>query len=144
MFTNKKERGILTIGFFISGVMQMGKRSHFQNEDLRRLIDNIPQLIQSSRDCIAAYTSTYRRFELWASNFQELQVYPKNDYPITLYIMFLIHEDKSVATMKQFTASCAWIHKFVHLKIRANRTLFTPSWQEYKVETTKLHYTRNQ
>ena len=85
----------------------------FKNPRLVQLSEDLPQLLQNvrSENTLTAYSQTYKRFELWADNFNDIPSYPTNEYAVALYIMHLIQENKTMSSVQQFIAATAWIHR---------------------------------
>ena len=77
------------------------------------LANKLSDVLKSLRrpNTLLAYSGAYKRFESWTREFQELPSYPTNEYSVALYIMHLLHQGQSMATINQFIAATAWIHK---------------------------------
>ena len=57
------------------------------------------------------YIGAYKRYERWASDIEELSVFPSNDLATTIYILSLIQIGKSTAVINQFVSASRWLHK---------------------------------
>ena len=84
----------------------------FEHPDIKKAIKLLPDIVASSRQAntIKAYISTYRQFEKWAGDKEELSIYPSNELAITIYILSLIQAGKSISSIHQFVFAAAWIH----------------------------------
>ena len=60
---------------------------------------------------ITAYSQAFNTFQKWAQEFEELSTYPANEYTVGVYVLYMIKEKKSMASIKQFTASMTWLHQ---------------------------------
>ena len=69
-------------------------------------------MVAASRqsNTIRAYIGSYHRFELWASDIEELSVFPSNELALTIYILSLIQSGKSISTIQQFIFAASWLH----------------------------------
>ena len=85
----------------------------FKNPKLLQLADSLPTLLKNIRsdNTLASSSQAYKRFENWADEFKELPSYPTDEYAVSLYILHLIQEGKSMSTIHQFVAATAWIHR---------------------------------
>ena len=85
---------------------------NFQNPKIKDALTKLPDIIASSRqhNTIKAYLGSYRRFEEWAGDIEELSVFPSNELAITIYILSLIQAGKALCTINQFVFAAAWLH----------------------------------
>ena len=84
----------------------------FKNPVINEALKTLPELVAASRtsNTIKAYIQAYSRYECWASDIEELSVYPANDLAITIYLLSLIQLGKSVSVLNQFVFATSWIH----------------------------------
>ena len=69
-------------------------------------------MVESSRqtNSIRCYIGAYKRFEQWASTLPEIAMFPTDDMGVTIYVLALVQQGKSIAVIQQFLFSTAWIH----------------------------------
>ena len=83
-----------------------------QNPIIRRVLSSLPDMVAASRttNTVKAYILSYNRCEQWASDIEELSVFPANDLAITIYLLSLIQLGKSVSVLNQFVFAASWMH----------------------------------
>ena len=104
---------------------QWQKFDEFRDPTLQQLVKEIPLFLQKSKRpaTIKAYTGAYKTFERWASDFNELLVYPTNEYAISLYLIHMVQEAKSTSAIRQFIASVSWFHQLGGFSDPSKRTV---------------------
>ena len=92
---------------------QWQRFNKFRNPTLQQLVKEIPHFLQKSKRpaTIKAYKGAYKTFEHWVGGFNELPVYPTNEYAISLYLIHMVQEAKSTSAIRQFIASVSWFHQ---------------------------------
>ena len=140
---------------YITDALQTDVWKHFQtfqNPRLLELANNIPELLKNIRrpNTLIAYSSAYRRFEEWTADYQELPSFPTNEYAVTLYVMNLIQQEKTLSVVQQYIAATNWIHELGGYKTptensivkavleSAKRGFITPTVHKLPV-TTDIH-----
>ena len=85
----------------------------FSNEKLVNLVHKMPDFLKKSKskNTIAAYTYAYKQFEDWCTEFEEITSFPTDEYAVSLYLMTLVQQEKSISFVRQFTASASWTHE---------------------------------
>ena len=113
----------------------------FTHPEIIRALEMLPKMVESSRqtNTVKCYLGAYQRFEQWASALPEVLVFPTNDMSVTIYMLALVQQGKSIAVIQQFLFSTAWIHSvagypnptnnnMVHTVLEgAKRLITTPS-----------------
>ena len=66
----------------------------FRDIRIRQTLETLPGIIAASRQAntIKTYVAAYKRFETWAADFEEIDVFPTNDTAVTVYIFSLIQK----------------------------------------------------
>ena len=84
----------------------------FKNPTINKALTSLPGIISASRtyNTIKSYIAAYDRYERWASDIEELSVYPANDLAVTIYLLSLIQLGKSISVLNQFVFATSWIH----------------------------------
>ena len=84
----------------------------FRDPRIRRTLEALPQIIAASRQAstVKTYVAAYRRFEIWASDFREIPVFPTTDMGVTVYLLSLIQQGKNIASIQQFLFATGWLH----------------------------------
>ena len=70
-------------------------------------------MLEASRQAntVKVYLGAYRRFEKWATGFEELSIFPSNPLAVTINVLSLIQMEKSISVIQQFLYAMAWIHR---------------------------------
>ena len=84
----------------------------FRDHRIRKTLEALPSIMAASRQAntIKTYVAAYKRFEVWAADFEEIDVFPTSDMAATVYILSLIQQGKSIASIQQYLFATAWLH----------------------------------
>ena len=101
--------------FLFTGILTSDTWSwlaQFRNPIIKRALQSLPDVVAVSRttNSVKSYILAYNPYERWASDIEELSVFPANDLAITIYLLSLIQLGKSVSVLNQFMFAASWMH----------------------------------
>ena len=88
------------------------KLNRFTDPKLLQVLNILPDMVRASRQAntVKCYLGAYRRYELWASSLPEIAIFPANETSITIYVLSLVQQGKSIGVIQQFLFATAWLH----------------------------------
>ena len=117
--------------------------THVQDPYLRRLADNLPEVVLGARadNTTLTYLNGFKRWRSWASKFPGIIVLPAAPAYVALYLLSVLQASTSPSPVQSALYSIRWAHDFAGLQSPTShilpQTVLAPARRRLSHQTSK-------